>query len=188
MNKRLLTIPIIFLLAFALLYAIQPHYSTLIVYAGGTPDSYGNRIVCVYIAEWNSTSGAYEFPYGPINTAYVSDTNIQGSKWVFPDTLNQPGVTLIEYTSSFMFRVYDNHPLKIIVGVNINKTLTTTPSSATRVYLNITGVVTNQLMTLQGNWTGTYFYLCLYYYIWNVTGQPYAGKEYNVAIRYEAYY
>jgi hypothetical protein len=87
-----------------------------------------------------------------------------------------------------MFRVYDNNPLKIIVGVNINKTLTSTPNTATRVYLNITGVVTNQLMTFQGNWTGTYFYLCLHYYTWNATGQPNAGTEYNVAIRYEAYY
>jgi hypothetical protein len=180
MNKKLFTVPIIFLLATTILLSYQNNYATLIVYAGGTPDSYGDRIVIVHVRMWNGT----DYEVQPDQYTYDGSTSFDGAGIMYGLNANP-----IAYSDGNMYwRVKDNNPLQIWVDVAINKTLTTTPSSATRVYLNITGVVTNQLMTYNGYSSTTNYYLCTHIYTWNVTGQPNAGNSYDIVIRYEAYY
>jgi hypothetical protein len=181
MDKRLLlTVPIIFLLASTLLLTYQNNYATLIVYASGTPDAYGNRIVIMHVRMWNGT--AYEIL--PDQYTWNGGTSFDGAGIMYGTNARA-----IEYGNGNLYwRVKDDNPLQIWVDVAINKTLTTTPSTATRVYLNITGVVTNQLMTYNGYSSTSHFYICTHVYTWNVTGQPNAGTLYSIVIRYEAYY
>jgi hypothetical protein len=168
-------------LALTLFFTVQPQYSTLLVYASGTPDAYGNRIVAMYIKEWNSTSSTYY----TLPTQYTWDGSMSF------DGLNITyGSVAVEYspTSGFTWQIQDNNPLQIWTIVAINRTLTTSnPIDTTRVYINITGVVA-VYMSYWANGASTNFNLGWFHYDWNATGQPNAGTTYSVAIRYEAYY
>ena len=186
MKPKLLTIPLLFLICCLILVAPQ-QYSTFIVHASGSPDSYGNRIVAIWVGEWNDTLADYQFPYGQCKHAYTeSGTNTFDGLNIIADIT---GVTLHEYTvAGFSLRVYDDNPLKIIIKCAGNKTLISDPSTEMRAYINITGIVTNQAMTYYSKGTGIFYYLATFYYVWNSTGKPQAGITYNTAVWYEAYY
>jgi len=181
MNKKLFTVPIIFLLAFALFFASQPHYATLIVYASGTPDSYGDRIVSLCLQYWNGTAWVY------FTDGYTYDGDIHE----FPGDVT----TAHEYVSGqIWWRVPDNTPLKFRVATQLNYSFASSTSDAvskTKVYINITSSgysLTNQLFGDAVGIDRTTYWIVVSLYTWNVTGQPFAGNSYDIVIRYEAYY
>ena len=184
--RKTLIVPILFLLTATLFIVSMDNQTKLLVYADGTPDSYGNRIVGVWVAEWNETLGDYQSPYGQCKTLVTYD----GTNTFDGLTIHSNGASMdiIAYTANAELKVYDNRALKIFVKCAGNKTLISDPSTEMRAYINITGVVSNQQMTYSSYSTGTNFYVATFYYVWNATGQPNAGTSYNVAVWYEAYY
>jgi len=186
MKPKLLTIPLLFLICCLILVAPQ-QYSSFLVFASGSPDSYGNRVVAIWVAEWNDTLADYQFPYGQCKHAYTeSGTNTFDGMNIIADIT---GVTLHEYTvAGFSFRLYDDNPLKIIIKCAGNKTIISDPSIEMRSYINITGIISNQQMTYQSYSTGTNYYLATFYYVWNSTGKPQSGVSYNAEIWFDAYY
>jgi hypothetical protein len=182
MDKRLLlTVPIIFLLASTLLLTYQNNYATLVVYAAGTPDSYGNRIISLCLQYWNGSAWVY----------FIDGYTYDGDIHEFPGDVT----TAHEYVSGqIWWRVPDNKPLKFRIAVKLNKTLASSADDAvskTRVYINITASGYSLINQLFGGAVGidrTTYWTVVSLYTWNVTGQPYAGKQYSVAISYEAYY
>jgi len=185
--KKLLTV----LIAVLVLLNVQLFLSTdnlcsLIVYADGTPDSYGNRIVGLWVEEWNDTLGDYQSPYGQCKKLVTYD----GTNTFDGLTIHSNGASMdiIAYTANVELKVYDNRALKVIVKCAGNKTLLSDPTTEMRAYINITGVVTNQQMTYDSHESGSNFYVVKYYYVWNSTGEPTAGTDYTVKVWYEAYY
>ena len=181
MNKRLLTIPIIFLLATTIFLACQSNYATLIVYAAGTPDSYGDRIVSLCLQYWNGSAWVY------FSDGYTYD----GSIHEFPGDVT----TAHEYSSGqIWWRVPDNTPLKFRVATQLNYSFASSTDDAvskTKVYINITASgysLTNQLFGDAVGIDRTTYWTVVSLYTWNVTGQPFAGNSYDIVIRYEAYY
>jgi len=165
-------------------YSFNNEFAILKVYAGGNPDSYGNRIVAVWIAEWNETLNDYQFPYKQCKHVYTYD----GSNTFDGLTIcSASDVIFHEYTDSFELKVYDNRNACVIVRVGVNKTIISDPLTETRVYLNISSVVSNQLMTATGYSTGTNFYLVTFQWNWT-SNLPSAGTSYSVVIKYEVYY
>ena len=164
---------------------VAPQFGVLRVYGAGSADTYGNRIVGFWVATYNDTLGDYQFPYGQAKYAVTYDgTNTFDGMNIIADTT---GVTILEYNNGVEVKVYGGKQCKIIVKVGANKTLISDPETETRVYLNITGVVTNQLMTYDGYSTGTNFYLITYYYNWT-SNLPSEGTSYTVAVKFETYY
>ena len=164
---------------------VAPQFAILKVYADGTPDSYGNRILGVWVAEWNETLSNYQSPYKQCKILVTYDgTNTFD---VFTIHGNGDQMAIFKYTSGVELKVYGNQKCRIIVVVAANKTLISDPEPETRVYLNITGVVTNQLMTYQTSAEGTNYYKITYYYDWT-SNLPSEGTSYAVAIKFEVYY
>ena len=182
MNKKLLyTFPLLFVLALTLFFTVQTQYSSLLVYASGTADSYGNRIQSLCLERWNGTAWIY------FTDGYTYD----GSIHEFPGDVT----TAHEYISGQVWwRAPDNTPLKFRIAVALNYSFASTTDYAvnnTKVYINITASgysLTNQLFSEAVGIDRTTYWTVVSMYTWNVTGQPNAGTEYSVAIRYEAYY
>ena len=166
---------------------INNQMSTFLVHASGSPDSYGNRVVAIWVGEWNETLGDYQSPYGQCKHLYTES----GTNTFDGMTIHANGAQMIihEYTvAGLSLRLYDDNPLKIIIKCAGNKTLISDPSTEMRAYINITGIVTNQAMTYYSYGTGTNYYLATFEYIWNSTGKPQSGVSYNAEIWYDAYY
>lgn len=186
MQKKIVSIPILILLGVALLFAIQPNFTT-VVFAAGTPDEYGNRIVTLQLQQYDGAE--YQW-HAKAYTHDGSDT-WDGESIIIGGT---PSVYEYTYPPGLEFKVNDNKAIKFWLKVAINKTLTTEAEAddATRVYINITASgysLTNQLMTYESPVVvGTTYYHVTFYYTWNVAPHPVAGVTYTVSFRYQAYY
>jgi len=182
MKKKLLyTFPLLFVLALTLFFAVQQNYTTMLVYASGTPDAYGNRIMSLCLQRWNGTAWVY------FTDGYTYDGNIH--------EMPADVTAMHEYISGQnWWRVPDNTPLKFRIAVELNYSFATTTDDAvskTKVYINITASgysLTNQLFGSAVGIDRTSYWVVVSLYTWNVTGQPNSGIEYNVGLRYEVYY
>ena len=187
MQKKLLAIPLFFLLGLTLFFSMQDRYSTLIVYAGGTPDEYGNRINSIVLQQYNGTDWVWYYA-----KAY---------SWNGQEDTYQRGTTANyawkEYTASFDFSVLHNKPLRLWVNVRLNQSLAGSAELAVNyTWLKINITSTEGYSLLNKNFTkgnayavGTaYWMVAQNYYTWNVTGYPVEGVTYSVVIKYEAYY
>ncbi len=135
------------------------------VYATGTPDSYGNYIA--YVAFFQNASGSWTGTTAVYNTTYTAGTN----------------VTITANTATIM-----------TVYIHLNSSLASSFSDAatkTRIYINITGVVTNGAFiytsAAPGSWDLLYSYpstLASPTSVWT----PAASTNYNLTILYQAYY
>jgi len=162
--------------------------SIMTVHASGTPDEYGNRIVAIWVAEWNDTLEDYQSPYSQCVHLYTeSGTNTFDEMTIHA---NGEDMILHAYTveNGFALRVYDNLKLKVIVKSACNKTLIPDPASQMRCNITISTVCTNETMTFVSYATGTNYYMATFYYIWDTAGQPVSGVTYTTSVRYEAYY
>lgn len=94
-----------------------------------------------------------------------------------------------EYTEGMTQEIDANYQTKIIVAVNINKTLAGDPGEAaayTRVYLNISTVFTDQLLAY---WEVDDIDVGFYTVKYNSTlWTPATDTSYDVTVEYEAYY
>jgi len=143
--------------------------TTLTVWAAGTPDSYGNRIRVINF-----------------------DQNGTGS-WTLTATLSYTG-----YNPGANITINSNQHTIIEFGVRLNVTLApdvNTASQRTRVYINITGVVTNGLCIYKTGGTeyGGDFYLLYYQWpsVWpnpSTTWMPGTNETYSISALYQAYY
>ena len=147
------------LLALAGLLACT-HVCVIEVYGIGTPDAYGNVICWLCVYQYNGTA------------------------WNL----------LLNHTtdSNWTQRVVHSQPINITVQWRLNNTLADDAAEArsfTRVYMNLTGVWTNEELNATGSVTSdaSYYYGVELAY-WNQTGKPTTGVTYDVATRYEAYY
>jgi hypothetical protein len=153
----------VLILMFAVAYNVLP---SMIVYASGTADSYGNRIANLNIEQY--ISGSW------VSKGYVDYNN---------------------YTSGIQFKIVDNVQTRFTVTVWLNKTMASSQSEAianTRNYINITYangtvVVSDTEMTNSGSAEYTTYWAVTDTYTWS-TNLPVAGETYYVYIKYQAYY
>lgn len=198
-GKKLIFIVIIIicsLLILALYLQVQEP-TNLVIYAAGTPDAYGNRIIALTVFQWNGTSDILVE-----NKAIVCN----GSNIFDGEPIVGRGVTPVEYSypSGFSYRIKHNASTLFTVCVALNKTLASDEASAknyTRVYISIAGIVTNYPMIYRTTSSTTHFYIVVYGCRWgdvysgefkiikgDIEGYPQLGTTYNVEITYEAYY
>ena len=139
-----------------------------IVYGAGTPDSYGNRIA--EFAIYQNASGTWT-------------------------QITSVGYT--SYTPGYSLSVPANQHTILRVTVYLNNTLATSVSQAstrTRVYLNVSGVVTNFAMVYgSGTNIGSIYWALIYYYPTVITSPtstwiPATDTTYTVTLQYQAYY
>jgi len=198
MGKKLIFIVIITcsLLMLALYLQVQEP-STLVIYALGTSDAYGNRIIGLVVFQWNGTSDMLVE-----NKAIVCN----GSNIFDGEPIVGGGVTPVEYSypSGFSYRVKENASIIFNVYVALNKTLVPDEASAknyTRAFISISGIVTNYPMIYAATHSTANFYIVGYRCRWgdvysgefkiikgDIEGYPQLGTTYNVEITYEAYY
>ena len=146
-------------LIMAILLLLATHqtllHQSLIVFAAGNPDGYGNAI---------NTMSIYQ---NEIQVAYATTSNYSS------------GMTL-EIDSSILTR--------IVATVRLNLTLASSQSDAkdkTRVFLNISDVVSNQNMTFwQSGQDANYYYVSYNSSLWT----PDVDTTYNVTLDFDAYY
>jgi len=129
-----------------------------LVFAGdSTPDSYGNMVRQVWMIQ-----------------------AAQGKSW---------DIDYGEYTEGMTVEIDANYQTQIIVAVNINKTLANDPGEAaayTRVYLNVSTVFTDQLLTY---WQVQDLDAGFYTVTYNSTlWTPSADTVYACTVEFEAYY
>jgi hypothetical protein len=164
-GKILATVSVAVLICLVLLSSYSQK-NTLIVFAAGTPDAYGNRIAVLNIEQY-----------------------ISGS-WV-----SKGYVTYENYTSGMQFKIVDNVQTRFTVTVWLNKTMASSESEAianTRNYIKITFangtvVIPDTEMTNSGSGSSTQYWLVADTYTWS-TNLPKAGETYYVYIKYQAYY
>lgn len=189
MGKKYLTIPLLFLLVLTLFFAIQQNnMSSLVVFAAGTPDSYGNRIRALYCQDYNGSTWIMS-PH-----CVTSDGTLD---YYWPN-LNTSNYICHAYSSSspYQWRVYDAKPLRLWCSVWLNYSFASTSSEAKsymKIYCNITGggySLTNQEFTYGSCDPIGVVYWEMYnnYYTWNATGKPNAGTTYTITVWYNAYY
>jgi len=143
-------------------YMIQQNPKAFLVFAvGSQPDSYGNRINQFYIRQ-----------------------NRGGSFW-----MSDP-VTYSTYESGVTIEIIANYPTWVIVAVDINQTLCPggilEADDLTRVYISISGVYSNQLMT----WIDPTVPYAPYYRVWynSTVWTPSSGVAYSGTLNYQVYY
>ena len=138
---------------------------------GSVPDQYGQQIYAVVI-EQNVSGGDYLSPIVMVMASNEPEGN---------------------YSSGMALSITSNLATQIVVNVLMNNTLITgSPSDNTRVYLNVTGVYSNQAMAyaiyspnspLTGFDDVTFEYPSSSPY-WT----PAPSTTYNISILYQAYY
>lgn len=186
MKRRILSIPFLIVLGVTLLIVAQQN-NTMIVFATGTPDEYGNRIVTLQLQQYIDEEYVWH------SKAYTWDGS---DTWDGQSIIigGEPTEYTYTYPPGFEFKVNDNKAIKFWVKVAINQTLTTEAlaDDVTRIYINITASgysLINQLMTYSSPVVvGTDYYHVTYYYTWNVASHPVAGVTYTVSFRFQAYY
>jgi hypothetical protein len=163
MKIEAITLVITMLAAAALFLPAQ----TQLVYAAGSPDSYGDCILLFQV--WQNNTGTYLFK------GAVSSSN---------------------YTGNFQFRVDAGPAIMFNVTVCLNYAFATSISEAvenTRVYMNISGGGavgwTNHLLASNNGGTdcGTYWSVT-WSDVWNEASHPAAETTYTVTVLYQAYY
>lgn len=150
----------------ALFFGVFPN-TKFLVYAAGTPDSYGNQI------------------------ANCTVLQLDGS-WDVKGV-----VTSANYTSGVQIKVDADKNTRFNVTLKLNDTMAVDAAEAqtnTRCYINITYtngtvVISNTEMT---DWTsedgGDGYYYVQTTYTWTDAGYPEAGVTYYIYFKYEAYY
>jgi hypothetical protein len=179
-RKSALTIPL-FIVLFVALLVNQPFFPNIrIVWASGSSDSYGNRIIKVNCQQYNGSAWVGFTDY------YTFD----GTPW--NETFD---VTEHEYFSGQdWWHVAENQSVRFGVVVFYNRTLAATTTQAcayTRVYINITKAgysLTNQLFTseIAYAYNATYWQVASFY-TWAVAGEPESTGTYEVTLEYESY-
>jgi len=137
------------------------------VYAAGVPDSYGNKID--YVAFMQNSTGSW------VATATVTSTT---------------------YTNGTSVIINANQHTIIVVSVYLNITLASSlgeASTRARVYINITGVVTNGVCVYTGGVNAGVFWALGYSYPSptsspTTTWIPATDTTYPVTVLYQAYY
>lgn len=118
---------------------------------------------------------------------FVEVYHHNGSDWVLVGNCTA--------SSGQSYRVHDGWEVRFIVNIRLNSTLASSTAEAvsyTRVYMNITytgGTIwTNEeLNNTASSLSGSYYYV-EETGIWNQTGYPVAGVEYECKVDYDAYY
>lgn len=186
--KRMNIITTFLLSVIIVLGYMLPHQSMVtMVFATGTPDSYGNRILSLSIQQWNGSA------YVWIEHEITWDGSNTFDGWWINFTSNPVRYT---YTDGVQLKVEDSKPTKFWIFTCLNKTLANDGDDAVtlvRAYINITSEtysLTNQQFTIvkYGGEGSTNYYWQKNYYVWNVTGHPQATVSYDVTIKYQAYY
>ena len=142
-------------------YMVQQNPKAFLAFAvGSQPDIYGNKI---------RQAGIYQIR--------------GGGQWF-------DIITYDEYQSGMTIDIVANYPTWIIVGVDINKTLcpggVNQAKDLARVYLSISGVKSNELMTwLQSVDQYPGFYSVMFN---STSWVPATGVLYTVTANYQAYY
>jgi len=142
-------------------YMVQQNPKAFLAFAvGSQPDIYGNKI---------RQAGTYQIR--------------GGGQWF-------DIITYDEYQSGMTIDIVANYPTWIIVGVDINKTLcpggVNQAKDLARVYLSISGVKSNELMTwLQSVDQYPGFYSVMFN---STSWVPATGVLYTVTANYQAYY
>ena len=134
--------------------------SYIVFATGSTPDEYGNKIHQLDVLQ---KEGIYWYV-----VVHITEVN---------------------YTSGMTAEIDSNMLTKLRIQVYINKTLVTDCTDAvakTRVYLNISTVFTNQLMSYTGGCEGAGDYWAVTYE--STSWTPVTDTAYDVAVKYEAYY
>ena len=140
------------------------------------------------------TTLTYVFrPHGAwINVAYAADSSGNAILWIRISQYDGGGwVERVNSTASdFSILVEEAEAVKFQVGIRFNDTLAGSESEAveyTRVYLNISTVVTNQELTNETiSYTAPWYYLTETY-TWNQTSYPVAGEDYACTVWYQGY-
>jgi len=150
--------------AFSLLHAGNTPKSMFIVYAAGTPDSYGNQILSLNIQQNQTGSWA---------TVAI--------------------VTNDQYTPSMNVEVDAGYPTRFAVSVKLNYTMASSTAEAetnTRVYITVATKYTSQMSDSRaGSDYSTYWYVLHECYTsgdWDFTTA--SDTTYAVTIDYDAYY
>lgn len=137
--------------------------SKLLVYAQSDPDEYGNRIFIMYVNQY------------------------QDGEWCRFVICHYSG-----YTENMTFEIDANFETRVEVHVLINKTLAPTWQNArdyTRVYVNVSTICTDQLLSYNDAWTdqGDFWSIGYEQTVGNAW-TPAIDTIYQVDLKYEAYY
>lgn len=146
------------ILSVASLFLERANIAQFRVYGAGTPDSYGNRIEYVKVQQNSSGSWTTE--------VYITNVN---------------------YTADATHQI-QNAFTRLLVGVLLNVTLAdnaTHAESNTRVYANVTGVYTDEELTVNTSSSNATYYKVEY--LLN-PWQAQADTTYNITLLYQAYY
>lgn len=100
---------------------------------------------------------------------------------------------LLNHTSAsnFTVQVTSDMHTRFEAKVRLNKTLADSTQESydnTRVYLSVSGELSNQLMANVSGTSDANFWYVLYRYDWTQSGKPEYGVDYDVSFDYDAYY
>lgn len=188
MNKKILIIPISIVLALALLTQIpQMHFSILEVYANGVPDTYGNRILSLWVMQWSGSAFVWTYQ---ANNSYTTN----GLSTFDGLTIAPSGGNVNTFINGSMYwKVNPNNQTEFYAWVALNNTFApdvVTGESYFTLYMNLTSSsysLTNAQFSLGSYTTTANYFEYNMTYNWNIGGQPTAGVSYNIGVWYNVF-